>query len=181
MIRLSALLCVGLLLPACGRKRTVATLAPPAAETSAQAAPTTTRDDSGARAAEAARLRAVLARLRATLEEMVFFDYDRSEIRADLRRMLDAKVTILNQRPEIRLRFEGHADERGSAEYNLALGLRRAESVRTYLSNFGINSARLEVATYGEERPLSAGSSEELLARNRRAEFRILGGLAGGN
>ena len=63
------------------------------------------------------------------------------------------------------MRIEGHADERGSAEYNLALALRRAEAVRTYLSNFGINAARLEVATYGEERPLATGSDEHALSR----------------
>jgi peptidoglycan-associated lipoprotein len=112
---------------------------------------------------------------------MVFFEYDRSEIRADGKQVLDAKVAILNRRPEIRLRIDGHADERGSAEYNLALGLRRAEAVRLYLSNFGINPSRLEVATYGEERPLANSSGESAFARNRRAESHILGGLASGN
>jgi peptidoglycan-associated lipoprotein len=143
--------------------------------------PPTTRSDPDsarrAREAEEARLREELARLRSTLEQMVFFDYDIAQIRSDARTTLDAKVPILRQRSDIRLLIEGHADERGSIEYNLALGMRRAENVRSYLVNFGIPADRLDVATYGEERPISTGSDESAFARNRRAEFRIIAGL----
>lgn len=131
-----------------------------------------------AREREEERLRAEIARLRSALEQMVFFDYDRAEVRLDSRSTLDAKVPILRERPDIRLRIEGHADERGSAEYNLALGLRRAQNVRTYLANFGIDVSRIDVVTIGEERPLSTGNDEAAYARNRRAEFRIMAGLA---
>jgi peptidoglycan-associated lipoprotein len=116
------------------------------------------------------------ARARALIEEMVFFDYDRSDIRADQQEMLTRKVAVLRANPEVALRVAGHADERGSVEYNLALGMRRAESVRQYLSGFGIEASRLSTETFGEDRPLDPGTSEAAYARNRRAEFTITRG-----
>jgi peptidoglycan-associated lipoprotein len=116
------------------------------------------------------------ANMRATLAEMIFFDYDRSEIRADSRATLDRKARILRDAPTVRIRVEGHADERGSTEYNLALGSRRAESVRSYLVGLGISATRLETTSYGEGRPLQSGRSEASWSRNRRAEFVMTGG-----
>jgi peptidoglycan-associated lipoprotein len=107
---------------------------------------------------------------------MVFFDYDRSEIRADQQQTLTQKVAVLRANPNVALRIGGHADERGSVEYNLALGMRRAESVRQYLSGFGIDDSRLSTETFGEDRPLDPGQSEAAYARNRRAEFNITRG-----
>jgi peptidoglycan-associated lipoprotein len=118
----------------------------------------------------------VAARNRATLMEMIHFDFDRADIRADARQVLDAKVPILRADPSITLRIEGHADERGSVEYNLALGLRRANAAKDYLVGFGLDASRFEVQTYGESRPLDPRSNEEAWARNRRAEFHITGG-----
>jgi len=125
--------------------------------------------------AEAARQRAVAA-ARATLEEMVFFDYDMSEIRQDAAEVLRAKVAILRASPQVRIRIEGHCDERGSTEYNLALGNRRAEAIRQFLAGFGLSENRFEIVSYGEGRPLAQGSNEAAWARNRRGQFVITAG-----
>jgi peptidoglycan-associated lipoprotein len=127
------------------------------------------------RAAEAARQRAVAA-ARTTLEAIVFFDYDVSEIRDDAAALLRQKVAILRASPQVRLRIEGHADERGSTEYNLALGNRRAEAVRQFLTGFGLSENRFEIVSFGEGRPLQQGSSEAVWSRNRRGQFVITGG-----
>jgi hypothetical protein len=94
------------------------------------------------------------------LEQMVLFDYDAAEIRDDARRTLDAKLPILRGDPTIRLRIDGHADERGSTEYNLALGNRRAAAVAGYLSGFGLDASRFSPVSYSEERPLASGANE---------------------
>lgn len=127
------------------------------------------------RAAEAELQRAVRA-ARATLEEMVFFDYDMSEIRDDAQAALRAKVDILRASPQVQIRIEGHADERGSTEYNMALGNRRAEAVRQFLAGFGLAENRFEIVSFGEGRPLQQGSSESDWARNRRGQFVITAG-----
>ncbi|HLL81461.1 MAG TPA: OmpA family protein, partial [Longimicrobium sp.] len=89
---------------------------------------------------------------------------------------LRAKAEILRANPTVRIRVEGHADQRGSTEYNLALGQRRAEAVRAWLGAYGIDAGRVSTLSYGKERPLDDGSDEGALARNRRAEFAITGG-----
>lgn len=127
------------------------------------------------RAAEAARQRAVAA-ARTTLEAMVFFDYDESEIRDDAAAVLRQKVAILRASPQVRLRIEGHADERGSTEYNLALGNRRAEAIRQFLTGFGLSENRFEIVSFGEGRPLQQGSTEAAWSRNRRGQFVITAG-----
>lgn len=119
-----------------------------------------------------------VADARAALEAMVFFDYDKAEIRDDAADVLRGKVEVLRASPQVQLRIEGHADERGSTEYNLALGRRRAEAVRDFFTGFGLAESRFSVVSYGEERPLANGSGESVWARNRRAQFQI---TAGGN
>jgi peptidoglycan-associated lipoprotein len=116
------------------------------------------------------------ARVRSILEEMVYFEYDQATIRGDAQQILARKVSVLRANPNVALTIAGHADERGSVEYNLALGARRASAVREYLEGFGIAGNRLEVTSYGEDRPLDPGSNESAWARNRRAEFTILRG-----
>ena len=123
----------------------------------------------------AARERAVAA-ARATLEEMIFFDYDQSAIRDDAAAILRRKADVLRASPQVQIRIAGHADERGSTEYNLALGNRRAESVRQFLAGFGLPESRFSIISYGEEQPLERMSSESAWARNRRAEFQITAG-----
>jgi peptidoglycan-associated lipoprotein len=120
---------------------------------------------------EANRLARIQAALRDTLAQRTFFDFDRSEIRPEGRVVLDRKLAILRANPMLLLRIAGHADERGSDEYNLALGSRRAAAARTYLVNRGIAADRLEVVSYGEERPLVVGHDESAWAMNRRDEF----------
>ena len=127
------------------------------------------------REAEAARM-AAIAEARETLEAMVFFDYDESEIRPDAAQVLREKAEVLRASPQVQLQIEGHADERGSTEYNLALGNRRAEAVRQFLVGFGLSEARFEIVSYGEEQPLVNASNESAWARNRRAEFNITAG-----
>ena len=129
------------------------------------------------REAEAASQRAMRA-ARATLEEMVFFDYDMSEIRDDAQTALRAKVDILRASPQVQIRIEGHADDRGSTEYNMALGNRRAEAIRQFLTGFGLAENRFEIVSFGEGRPLQQGSTDSAWARNRRGQFVV---TAGGN
>lgn len=126
------------------------------------------------RAAEARRR--AIAEATETLEMMIHFDYDMSEIRPDAERILREKVEILRNSPQVRLQIEGHADERGSNEYNLALGNRRAQAVVDFFTNFGLDGARFSIISYGEEQPLVAASNEDAWAQNRRAEFNITAG-----
>jgi peptidoglycan-associated lipoprotein len=118
------------------------------------------------------RARAVAADLAA----MINFEYDQAAVRATDQATLDKKAGILAANPNVRLQISGHADERGSDEYNLALGNRRAGAAKRYLENKGIDGARLEVVSYGEERPLNAGHDEAAYAQNRRDEFQVTAG-----
>ena len=115
------------------------------------------------------------APVRATLEAVVHFDFDESAITAEADQLLREKLPILLNSPSILLRLEGHADERGSAEYNLALGSRRAESVRALLAGLGVSTDRLTTTSYGEERPLVDQADAASFALNRRVEFVITG------
>ncbi|HEX8904061.1 MAG TPA: peptidoglycan-associated lipoprotein Pal [Longimicrobiaceae bacterium] len=119
---------------------------------------------------------AATASAREALTEIVFFEYDSDEITPTAEQKLNTKAEVLRANPGVRLRIEGHCDQRGSTEYNLALGQRRAEAVRAYLVNLGIDGSRLSTISYGKERPLEEGDSEEAYARNRRAEFSVAGG-----
>jgi peptidoglycan-associated lipoprotein len=98
----------------------------------------------------------------------VYFDYDSSEIRSDFNDMLRAHARQLAQNPNLRVRLEGHADERGSREYNIALGERRAQAVRQVLQLQGASSAQLSTVSYGEEKPVELGHDDASWAKNRR-------------
>lgn len=145
---------------------------PPVQTQPPQQQPQQPADDGGAAAREAER-----RRMMETLGQIIYFDYDESTIRADAQEALAAKVPILRNNPQIQIRIEGHADERGSVEYNLALGMRRANAVRDYLVGFGLDANRFTVTSLGEDRPLAQGSSESAWAQNRRAEFRVTAGM----
>ncbi len=177
-----------LVLGACGGS----TPPPPPGPTGPTQAEIDARNDSiaAARAAEQARTQAErdaqrreqermtrdADQARRTIEAVVQFDYDEAVITAAAERLLRAKLPILRSSPTVRLRLEGHADERGSTEYNLALGSRRAESVREFLSGFGISADRFTTTSFGEERPAVNRSDEAAWAQNRRVEFVITGG-----
>jgi peptidoglycan-associated lipoprotein len=126
------------------------------------------REEEERRRAEAERNRVL-----AVIAERVHFDFDKSDIRPDAAEVLQRKVTVLREYPGVELRIEGHCDERGSNEYNLALGQRRAEAVRRYLVSYGVDVGRFATISYGEERPTARASNEEAWAQNRRAEFRV--------
>lgn len=128
-----------------------------------------------AREAAAARERAAAA-ARRTLMETVYFDYDEATIRSDTEEKLRAKLAILRNASSVQLRMEGHADERGTSEYNTALGNDRAESVIRFLTGFGLDMGRFSSVSYGEERPVAQGSNESAWAQNRRVEFVITAG-----
>lgn len=114
--------------------------------------------------------------VRAMLATMVHYDYDKADVRPDDAAVLDAKVSILQANPNLRIRVHGHCDERGSDEYNLALGNRRATAAKQYLVNRGIDASRIETQSWGEERPIAQGMTEDAWAQNRRAEFEIVAG-----
>lgn len=100
-----------------------------------------------------------------------YFEYDSADLKPEAMRALDAHAKVLKA-TGVRVVLEGHADERGTREYNMALGERRAGSVQRYLSMQGVSPAQLELVSYGEERPVAMGSSEESWAQNRRVELR---------
>ena len=99
----------------------------------------------------------------------VYFDFDSAELTAEAKMTLNRQSAFLNVNPTLVIVVEGHADERGTREYNLALGDRRATAVRDYLIANGLNSARVRTVSYGKERPAVEGSSEEAWAKNRRS------------
>ena len=114
--------------------------------------------------------------IKAILTAMIHFDFDKSAIRPGDAETLDQKVPILRGNPSVRIQIAGNCDERGSDEYNLALGNRRATSAKQYLVSHGIDASRVETASYGEERPLAQGHDESAWAQNRRDEFEIVSG-----
>jgi peptidoglycan-associated lipoprotein len=106
----------------------------------------------------------------------VLFEYAAAEITDVGRATLDAKLPILRTNTALRIRISGHTDSRGSDEYNLALGLRRAAATRKYLSDRGIAVGRIDIVSFGEERPSASGDDDTAFTKNRRAEFEILAG-----
>lgn len=108
--------------------------------------------------------------------DRIYFDLDSYSVRSEAFPRLDAQVAWLQRYPGVTVRIEGNADERGTSEYNLALGARRAESVRNYLIERGVNAARIDTISFGKERPIAAGSSEDAWARNRNAHTAIVSG-----
>ena len=100
-----------------------------------------------------------------------YFDYDSAEIRPDARQNLAKTADFLKANPTIRVNIEGHCDERGSTEYNLALGVRRANAVRAYMVSLGIPGDRMNPVSFGKEKPFCMQASEECYAQNRRGHF----------
>ena len=108
--------------------------------------------------------------------DRIYFDLDSIEVRPEAMPRLNAQAQWLLRYPAVTVRIEGNADERGTREYNLALGARRAEAVRTYLINQGVPAGRIAVISYGKERPIAEGSNEDSWARNRNAHTAIVSG-----
>jgi peptidoglycan-associated lipoprotein len=131
----------------------------------AEAAPTS---------AKSAEDQAANAAASASTLETVYFDFDRSDLRQDARNVLAKNAEILlKSKRTVKIRIEGHTDERGSAEYNLALGERRAKAALQYLVTLGVQPERFSIVSYGKEKPAVQGNDEGAWAKNRRAEFMI--------
>lgn len=192
MTRLSLVVPSGVILvaaavAACGGSKPTPAPAPAAAPTpsgpnndSADAA----RRDSIARAqriadslrAEQDRLAAAVAAARNTITAMIYFDLDKSDLTDQDKASLDQKIPILNANSGLRIRVAGNCDERGSDEYNLALGQRRAAAAKRYLTDHGVDGGRVDVISYGKERPVAQGHDEGSWAQNRNAQFEITAG-----
>ena len=113
--------------------------------------------------------------LRETMGDTINFDVDQSDVDGRARQILDAQAAWLARNPGVNVTLEGHCDERGTREYNLALGDRRANAAKNYLAARGVSPARITTISYGKERPLALGSDEASWARNRRAVTVTLG------
>ena len=106
--------------------------------------------------------------------QTVYFDFDKYNLRPDAKSSLDANFALLQQFANVVIKIEGHCDERGTVEYNLALGEKRAKAVMDYLTGLGVAASRISVISYGKERPVDAGHNEAAWSKNRRAEFRVV-------
>lgn len=103
------------------------------------------------------------------VQDRVFFGYDSSEVNDEAKKILDVQVAWLKSDPNIKITIEGHCDERGTREYNIALGEKRANSAKKYLVANGINASRIKTVSYGKERPAFFGATEAIFNKNRRA------------
>lgn len=183
-----SILSVAVLAAGCSRNRPASAAATPttasadrAASEAAEREAAKIREESE-RAVAAERLDAERAAgnrelLKAALTTPVHFEFDRSELNEDGIRLLDQKVEALQKNPSIRIRIEGNADDYGSDEYNMVLSQRRAAIVNRYFTERGIDSSRLQIVSYGEERPTCKGLDEPCRSQNRRDEFVVLSGL----
>lgn len=179
------LLVIGLsltLLPGCSRKKAkTAPQAPLQEEVSAAPAPAPEPAPAPAPAPEPMDpLEGDLASVNEYLRSQgllgdVYYAYDSSDLSPEARQRLAANARFFNEHPVFEALIEGHCDERGTPEYNLALGERRASSARSYLASLGVDGARLRTITYGEERPVCTESEEACWSQNRRAHFLVTG------
>lgn len=112
--------------------------------------------------------------LKETEFKTVYFDLDKFNLRSDTRSTLDENLGLLSEFADVIIKIEGHCDERGTIEYNLSLGEKRAIAVMDYLLAQGIDAARISTISYGKERPIDSGSNESAWSANRRCEFRII-------
>ncbi len=134
-----------------------------------------------ARTAEEERMRreaeaAARAEAMRAITAPIYFAYDQADISGEARAILDAKLPLLTANPGMRIRISGHTDSRGSDEYNVALGQRRAAAAKRYLTGRGVADNRIDIVSFGEERAVAAGDDEGSYAQNRRDEFEITAG-----
>ncbi len=165
-----------LLLGACRKKKQTPVAPPPSTAAAPVDRPAARPPESSAAIDPNAGMAERVAAARASLLQTIYFEYDADALSDDARANLDAKIRIMNANPALRIRVSGHCDERGSDEYNIALGRRRAEAAKRYLADRGIDGSRVETTTFGRERPKMQGSSEEAWSQNRRDEFEITAG-----
>lgn len=109
--------------------------------------------------------------------ERVYFDFDQYAIRADGKAVLSAQAAWLNRYPQVTVRIEGNCDERGTRDYNLALGARRAEAIKTFLIGQGVAASRITTISYGKEQPVDSGTGEDAWAHNRNGHTALTSGV----
>jgi peptidoglycan-associated lipoprotein len=114
--------------------------------------------------------------VRTELTTMIHFDYDKSDLRGGDAQILDQKIPLLQANSGVQIRIAGNCDERGSDEYNLALGNRRATAAKQYLVSHGVDAGRITTVSYGKERPIDPGHDEDAWSKNRRDEFELTSG-----
>jgi peptidoglycan-associated lipoprotein len=131
------------------------------------------RDYSGTECANTAGGQIALIDAIVVIRQRVHFDFDKYNIREDAAAVLASKAEVLMQFPGVKITIEGHCDERGSIEYNLALGQRRADSTVRYLVSLGLSADMFKTVSYGKERPVAQGANEDAWQMNRRSEFVI--------
>jgi peptidoglycan-associated lipoprotein len=134
-------------------------------------APTGFSSTSSARSAPGTNVAGARAGVVMPQARSVYYEFDRSEIRADGAKVVDANAQYLREHPELKVKVEGNADERGSREYNLALGQRRADAVQKRMTILGIPADRIETVSYGKEKPKVAGHDESAWSENRRSDI----------
>ena len=148
-----------------------------------KAAPMAKVDDSDAKSREAERLarlrqlekeQKLRSEMNAFESEHVYFDFDKSELKPEARAILKKKADWMRANPQYSVRIEGHCDERGTNEYNLALGERRANAAWKFINALGISGNRLSTISDGEERPADPGHNDDAWSKNRRDEFKLI-------
>jgi len=195
LVVLVLILCIGLLLTGCPKK-TVVKEEPSvkkaeepvaerekAAKLAAEQEAARIREEEAKRAKEKEFEKSLVAKkevgiagevYESRLLQDIHFDFDKYDIRPEDAQILKENAALLSKYPQIKVQVEGHCDERGTSEYNLALGERRANAAKKYLVSLGISADRLSSISYGEEKPLDPGHDEEAWAKNRRGHFVIL-------
>jgi peptidoglycan-associated lipoprotein len=195
LVVLVLILCVGLLLTGCPKK-TVVKEEPSmrkaeepvaerekAAKLAAEQEAARIREEEAKKAKEKEFEKSLVAKREPGIAGEVFesrllkdihFDFDRYDIRPEDTQILKENAALLSKYPQVKVQVEGHCDERGTNEYNLALGERRANAAKKYLLSLGISTDRISSISYGEEKPLDTGHDEEAWAKNRRGHFVIL-------
>lgn len=179
-MRLRSMMMAVVVLTACGKKPPEAVPTPTGGTTTPTTATPggttggTTATPTDPRGSDAA----VTADLTRVMQEAIYFDLDQETVRADGQAVLDRKAAIMLANPALRIKVSGHADDRGSDEYNLVLGNKRATSAKRYLEAKGIDGGRIETVSFGEERPVDSASTEAAWATNRRDEFELIAGAA---
>jgi peptidoglycan-associated lipoprotein len=172
-------LCLALGLTACAKKTVT--------DTSADMSKAKVSDDDAARQRqleeerrrqaeleEQQRRAAAMAAVKQEVANMIFFDFDKYDLKPEAREVLQKKAQILKDNSVLKIIIAGNCDERGTEEYNLALGERRARAAYEYLVLLGIEAGRMSIVSYGEERPLDPGHGEAAWSKNRRDEFTIV-------
>ena len=172
LLGLVFLLPVALVLSGCPKKPEVQTAAPAAVAPAPAPVPAPQPTEETVVVEEKEEV--VVEQTQEILLQDVFFDFDKSGLRADARQALDENIQALNDNSQARIVVEGHCDDRGTVEYNLALGQRRARAVRDYLVARGIDSDRISTISYGEERPFCLGQDESAWQCNRRGHFVVV-------